>query len=368
MDAKNRNKAIKNLKAELKKIETNKFNFMFFVFDTKGTPNGELSYIYSMALCLKSLGYNVKMLHNEKEFVGVKEWLGEKYSNLPHFNVETDGVAISPSDFLIIPEIFSNVMFQTFNKKLPCKRIALLRNYGYLTEMVQPGVTWDNYGIQDCIVATNELKDKLNVIFPFVKHSHVINPFVDKAFFEKTDEMYPKKLIFNIIANNKNDVNSIVKEFFWRYPSYKWVAFREIKNLSTELLSNALKESFATIWVDEKTDFGATALAAMASNNIIIGKIPESPTEWVMKDDELQNNALWVYRKDDMFEIIADLTQSFLHNQIPEKIYNEMQNTAKAYSYTKFKNNVQTTYSSIVEERKNELKTLLNIANKNTEE
>ena len=66
------------------------------------------------------------MIHNEKDFIGVGDWLGEEYANLPHANVEKENVSISASDFLFIPEIFANVMMQT--KKLPCKRVILVQN------------------------------------------------------------------------------------------------------------------------------------------------------------------------------------------------------------------------------------------------
>ena len=69
-------KTIKNLKKELKKLEEKKFKIMFFIYDTKGVPSGSLTYIYQTAYTLKELGYNVQMLHTEKDFVGVGEWLG----------------------------------------------------------------------------------------------------------------------------------------------------------------------------------------------------------------------------------------------------------------------------------------------------
>ena len=53
--------------------------------DTKGNASGSLAYIYELASGLQDMGYNVGMLHSEEDFVGVNEWLGEKYAELPHF-------------------------------------------------------------------------------------------------------------------------------------------------------------------------------------------------------------------------------------------------------------------------------------------
>ena len=115
-----KDKIISNIKAEIGKIDSKKNRIYFFVIDTKGAPSGSLEYIYNLALILKEDGYDVSMLHTEDEFVGVESWLGKKYADLPHYNVNKGDVGTSPSDILFIPEIFSQVMNQT--KNLPCKR------------------------------------------------------------------------------------------------------------------------------------------------------------------------------------------------------------------------------------------------------
>ena len=105
-----KNDMLKVVNESISKLENKEFNIYFFVLDTKGNPSSSLEYIYQTALSLSKMGYNVAMLHQEKEFVGVREWLGDEYADLKHFNIEKDNVPISASDFLFIPEIFANVM------------------------------------------------------------------------------------------------------------------------------------------------------------------------------------------------------------------------------------------------------------------
>ena len=70
---------IKNIEGALKKLEDKKkVRLYFFIADSKGAPVGSLAYTYELAYKLQELGYNVKMLYAEKEFIGVKDWLGEK--------------------------------------------------------------------------------------------------------------------------------------------------------------------------------------------------------------------------------------------------------------------------------------------------
>ena len=81
---------LKVVEENIKRLENKDYSLYFFVLDTKGNPSSALEYIYQTALTLHKLGYKVKMLHEEKDFIGVGDWLGEEYANLPHANVETE--------------------------------------------------------------------------------------------------------------------------------------------------------------------------------------------------------------------------------------------------------------------------------------
>lgn len=356
---------IKKLEAEIKKIEDKKFKVFFFVVDTKGAPTGTLAYIYETAYQLKELGYNVQMLHAEKEFVGVESWLGEKYASLPHVNVDKDTPAVSPSDFLFIPEICTSIMAQT--KQLPCKRIAILQNYAYLTDTIPMGIGWNDLKINECVTTSERLANKITKCFPRVKAS-IVRPSIPEYFFDEATE--PQKLIINVVAKDKTDVNSIMKPFYWKFPMYNWVAFREVKNLPREEFAKTLREGIATIWADTFTDFGYSALEAMACKNIVIGKVPESTPEW-MEDAEgnLLDNGVWYYDSSNAQDLIAGVIQSFLSNNVPEKIYEDMTNTAKAYLPEGQKSDIQEVYvKGYFEERKKELQIAINVEKENNKE
>ena len=79
MEKNKKDNIIENIAKEISKLENREFTFFFFVIDSKGQSNGSVAYVYETALALSEVGYNVKMLHGEKEFVGVESWLGEKY-------------------------------------------------------------------------------------------------------------------------------------------------------------------------------------------------------------------------------------------------------------------------------------------------
>lgn len=353
---------ISKIENELKKLEDKKFNIFFYILDSKGNPSGSLKYIYETAIQLQEMGYNVQMLHNENEFVGVSEWLGEKYASLPHANIENDKINISPSDFLIIPEIFSNVMTQT--KKLPCKRIALLQNFNYLTEFIPVGVTWDDLGIYDVITTTKKQEEMIKEVFPNIR-SHIVRPSIHSVFRE---EIEPKKLIVNIIAKNQSDVNRIVKPFYWKAPIYKWVTFRDLRGLSENEFADALRESAITIWVDTDTYFGYSPLEAMKCGNIVIGKIPEIIPEWMEENGELKDNGLWFSEMKDIHILLANVINAWIYDKVPDTLMNNIKEMKNAYSLEEQINDIKKVYvNDLFEQRKNEFKVLLAQLNKKNE-
>lgn len=330
MDKKEIKTALNNIQNAIKKVEKKDFKLLFFVADSKGTPVGSLTYTYELAYELQEMGYKVQMLYAEKEdFVGVKDWLGEKYANLPHFDTAKQNIDVSPSDFLFIPELFSNVMVKT--KQLPCKKIAILQNFDYLTELIPLGTSWETFGIRDCITTSKEMAKRLHEVFPSIR-TYVVRPTIDKIFTPSDGA----KLIINIVSKDENDINRIVKPFKWRYPIYDFVTFRYINGRSREEEAKYLKEGAITVWADEKTDFGYSALEAMASGNIVIGKVPENVPEWMVDENgELLDNGIWFYKFRDVHAIIASVIQTLLYGKIPEGLYENMKETLSYYTKEK---------------------------------
>lgn len=349
----------------IKNIEDKTFNVFFFVMDSKGAPLGSLAYIYETAKHLHDIGYTVKMLHNEDEFVGVESWMGAEYASLPHFNTEKDSVAITASDFLFIPEVYSGVMTKT--KNLPCKRIAILQNFGYLTDTIPMGVSWDNLKMRDCVTTSESLRERLHSVFPEV-NVDIVKPGI-KSYFSYEHENTPKKLIINVVSKNPAEINSIIKPFYWKYPQYKWVAFRNVANVERTEFAKLLREGFATIWCDTATDFGYSALEAMAAGDIVIGKVPETAPEWMGKET-LNNNGLWFYNDLDAQDAIATAIQMFLtSSSIPSELKENMEKTVSEYQMKDYFKTVEDVYANIFERRKKEFETILSIIkNKEKEE
>lgn len=298
------------------KLKNKDYTLYFFVLDTKGNPSSSLEYIYHTALVLHERGHKVVMLHQDNEFVGVREWLGEKYSSLPHMNVEKDNVEISASDFLFIPEIFANVMLQT--KKLPCKRVVIVQNYTNVCEFMPVSQTLDSLGIIDVIATSKLQEEKIKSYFPNIR-TFVVTPSVKKMFRENND--IPRKMIINIVSKEQSDANRIVKPFYWKNPVYRWVTFRDIRGLSKEYTAEALREAAITVWVDDKTDFGTSLIEAVKCGGIVIAKVPNNIETWMKDGEELTKAILWFNDIDEISDLLPSVIHSWISDLVPEEVY-----------------------------------------------
>jgi len=353
-------KALDKVRAEIEKIDKKENNVFFFVLDTKGVASGSLEYIYKLAKIAKGEGYNVGMLYQldkDDEFVGVGEWLGDEYASLPHYNVSKDEVEITPADIVFIPEIFSTVMNQT--KKLPCKRVAILQNYDYLLEQMPFAAQWGDFAILDCVTNTEYNAELIKDIFPYIR-TKVVTPYIDKVF---GNTIEPKKMVINIVAKDQSDINKIIKPFYWKYPTFKWVSFRDLRGFSKEGFASALREAAATIWVDMDTSFGYSAIEAMKSGSIVIAKVPDTPLEWVDNDDNdgtLRNCCVWFENFHNIHRQIASVVRAWITDNVPSEIDVEAKKVTDMYSEERtikeFKNALEAYFSG----RRAELESLIN--------
>lgn len=350
---------ISRIQAEIDKIDKNENNIYFFVIDTKGNPSGSLEYIYKLALLLKRNDFNVTMLYQEDEFVGVREWLGDAYADLPHEDISKDDVSVSPSDILFIPELFSNIMTQT--KKLPCKRIVILQNYDYILEQMPLSVQWGDLGIMEAITNTDVNAELVKDIFPYIKTT-TIDPYIDNMF-GKTNE--PKKLIINIVAKDQRDVNRIIKPFYWKFPMYKWVSFRDLRGFPKELFAKCLREAAVTIWSDEATNFGYGALEAMKCGNIVLAKTPVQEQKWMVEDGDvnLKNCCVWFDSFHDVHKMIASVVRSWVTDNVPDVLGNVADETVSKYTEQNTEAQIVKYIQGVLDTRKMEMRNLINEIN-----
>lgn len=377
-------KAIERIEESIANLKENNFNIYFFVIDSKNVPNSSLAFIYELAKTLQDKKYNVTMLYQligeyteaeiyrkkkkgkpldyEKMFIGVEEWMGKEYSSIPHMNISHNQWKVAPSDILFIPEAFSSMMFQTYQYKAPCRRIILLQDFSHVTDFIPIGVEWKNYGIYDVVAITQQQEGLIKSVFPYVR-SKVLNPVIPTVF---RKPIKPKKLMVNVIASDQRIVNRIIKTFYWKYPVYKFISFVDLRNRKRDAFADQLRENAITVWVDNDTSFGHSALEALACESILIGKVPDNVPEWMVNGDGILSDCgIWTYDINNIPDLLASVIGSWMQDNIPEQLTNAMSETVEKYSYDKWSDNIDKMMSMVIDEQIKSFETIKSSIQKN---
>jgi hypothetical protein len=367
---------IKQVKEVLAKLESKDFNLYFFTLDTKGNPTAGIANIYEHVKILNSLGYKASILHEKNDYKlrgdqegnGISDWLGEEYASLPHTSIEGQQLNISPADFIIIPEIFANIMDQV--KTFPCKKVVLSQSYDYLLELLPIGKRWDaDYGFTDVITTTNKQANYLKSLFPAIK-THVV-PVSIPSYFKNSDK--PKIPVVSILTRNQGDAAKIAKSFYLQYPIYKWITFKELRGLPREQFATELAKSCLAVWVDDQSSFGTFPIEAIECNTAVIGKIPNMIPEWMESVDENNNvtikqNGVWTNTTLNIPELIATYLKVWLEDSVPSELTDAINEAKGKYTYEKQLEAATNVYSALYENRLNELKiSLETLENSQTE-
>lgn len=320
--------SIKNLREKNSRI-------YFFVQDTKNNARASVRYIYQMALTLKNAGFNPIMLHEKKDYTGVDKWLGAEYMEIQHNSIEEQKLEVTPEDFLVVPEIFGYVMEQV--KKLPCAKIVLVQSYAFITETLQPGQNWSQFGFHKCITTCGKQKEYVEKVMRQTSFD-IIEPVISSVF---EDRNLPPMPIIGVHTKEQEDAINIIKTFYLKFPQYRWFTFRDMRGLSEKDFATSMKECCLTVWVDDKSGFGTFPLESMSCGVPCLAKIPDLQPSWMNED-----NGIWINDVTLITDFIADFVQNWLEDNIKPELYTKMKETAEQFKdKQRFENEVVELFS-----------------------
>ena len=292
---------IEKLERSIQNLKNNTSRIYFLVQDTKGNPKASIEQIYVMAETLKKNNFNTIIIHETKDYKGVSEWLDPKYMEIPHVSIDEGALAISPEDFVVIPEIYGHVMEQL--KNYHCGKIVLCQAYDHMLETIPPGISWGQYGFLKCITTSEAQKEYIKQVFKNTSID-VLNPIISNKFSKKEK---PAKPIISIHTRDSRDTAKIIKSFYLKYPQYRWITFRDMRGIKLDDFAKFLKDSYLSVWVDDESAFGTYPLECMATGTPVIGKVPNLKPEWLSEE-----NGIWTYQFN---EIVA------VHGETPLHLY-----------------------------------------------
>lgn len=351
----------------IKEIENKDCNLYFFTLDTKGNPTAGVANIYQHVKTLTELGYKAHILHEKKDYkikgdqdgMGLEDWLGTEYANLPHTSVDSQSLTIKPSDFIFIPEIFATVMEQV--KNMPCKKIVFAQSVEYMFELLPVGKRWtSDYGFNDAITTSKTQSEYIKAHFPEI-NTHVVPVSISKAF-KPSDK--PKIPVVSIICRNHSDVLKITKSFYLQYPLYKWITFKELRGLPRDMFASELSKSCLSVWVDDLSGFGTFPIESMECETPIIGKVPNIVPEWMLSDDgngntSIRDNGIWTNTTQNIPELIGRYIKLWLEDSEPVDILTGMKASKGQYTEEKQAKVIEEVYANLMKNRIDELKEII---------
>jgi len=310
---------ISKLENSIENIKNKKSRIYFIVQDTKGNAKASLAYIYRFAMSLLNEGYNPIMLHEKTDYTGVSGWLGSEYDEkLPHKSIEGQNLEVAPEDFIVVPELFGFVMSQI--TKLPCGKIVLSQAYDHVLETLQPGENWNQLGFYKCITTSETQKEYLESVMRNVSYD-VLPPYISDNF---THQKFPPKPIIGIHSREQRDSINLIKNFYVKFPQYRWITFKDMRGLSEKEFANVIQDCFLSVWIDETSSYGTFPLESMKSGVPVLGLTPNMIPQWMNSD-----NGLWVNNKIQMVDFVADFLQNWLEDNVNETLYVEMKKTVE---------------------------------------
>jgi len=309
---------ITKLELSIENMKNKKSRIYLIAQDTKGNAKASIAYIYRLALSLLNAGYNPIILHETPDYTGVSEWLGEEYMTIPHKSIEGQNLEVSPEDLIVIPELYGFVMSQVNN--LPCGKIVLCQSYDYMLETLQPGQSWSDLGFLKCITTSNKQKEQIESVMRNVSFD-ILTPYISDNF---KPQKFPAKPIITVHSRDQRDTVNLIKSFYIKFPQYRWITFRDMRNLSEKEFANGLDESCLSVWIDESSAYGTFPLESMKSGIPVLGLVPNLIPEWMSED-----NGLWINNKIQLVDFIADYLQNWLEDNVNEDLFIEMRKTVE---------------------------------------
>lgn len=326
----------------IERIENKENKIFFFVQDTRGNAKASLVYLYDMAYTLHKDGYTVVMLHEKPDYTKIGEWSDLKYDELTHQSIEGTNLEVTPEDIMVVPEIFGFIMEQI--KNLPCGKIVITQAYDHVLETLTPGTSWPQLGFFKCITTSETQKNQVEKLMKRVTVD-VISPVISDKF-EK--QKYPAKPIIAVHTRDQRDGINLIKQFYLKYPQYRFFTFRDLRGASMDEFANAIQDAFLGVWVDPTSGFGTFPLECMKVGIPVLGLKPNLKPEWL--EDK---NGIWVDNQIMMVDIIADLIQTWLEDNLLKELYVEASNTAEKYTNKeKFESEVLEIFSDFSNKRK----------------
>jgi hypothetical protein len=326
------------IKLAKENLETKNFKILIFSPDTNQVATSTVYQLYFNVKALRNAGYNAYILSEKKDYAK-PEWIEDEMKDIPHISIE-EGLSAGPEDFLVIPEIFTNLMDQW--KDFPCEKIVICQSYDYMLDGLLPGISWSMFNIKNVITISDDLKNFIKETFGDfnVKKYKIGIP----EYFVKSSK--PKIPLIGFISRNPHDIQKLVKVFYAKYPHFRFLTFEDMRGKTRPDFAKTLGECFLSVWIDRIASFGTFPVESMKCGTLVIGLIPDKKPEYIV-----ENSGIWAYDIYQMADFIAQATSAWIEDNVGEVFYSTMKEVSSQYTQTESEKEIVKIYDEFVSER-----------------
>lgn len=339
---------IQNLEKAIERLKNNEHKVVFLVPDSNGIARASIAVTYHHALTLHNSGTKVIILHEKEDYLKVGSWLGAEYDELNHISIESNKLEVNASDFLIIPEVYGNIVEKTAH--LPCERIVFVQSLEYMLDTYAPGKSWLDYGTLETMTTSQEAKVALEDLL-YVENVKVVPIGVPDTFKPYTKL---KKPVVAILCKEPRKTAKLLKMFYLKYPYLRWITFRDMHGMTYNDFANNLSECILAVWSDQTSTFPLFLVEAMKCNLPIVAQMPTLLLDWMT--DEC---ASWAMTDHQMIELTAMFIKSWLEDHIPSEFENVHKQIEGKFTRTEMETAIVDTYVEYVNERINILSKMI---------
>lgn len=343
---------LEKLNEILSNVNSNNYTIYLYVPSIPDTVYAmAVEEIYNICFFLRKNNYNAFLItgedEKEPEYI-VPSFLSEELRSLPHLSPKKDNINVSPSDVMIVPEFFVNVMHQIFDAKIQCEKIVLCQSQIYMLDSLPPNHTWAAWGFNTILTTSSQLKE-------FIQRNSRVKYDIQDYTIGIPDYFKPKKLKKPIImyySREDANIKRLSKIFFMKYPELSWVLFERVQGaenfITREKFAEKMGETPFLLWLDKDAGFGTLPIEAMKSGAVVVGMLPEVEKDYTKTDD----TSIWSNSLEILAEQLGIVVKEWLADNIPAVVYENMEKVSSQYTVENHEKTLISAFSNIVEKRK----------------
>jgi predicted O-linked N-acetylglucosamine transferase (SPINDLY family) len=342
-------------------VESGSGTRWFFVPD-HAKESGGVKLIYDQVRCLNRHGHRAVIVHRQDGFVPT--WL------LPFFEQDSEGrlvdvpvvygapsdIPVQPWDTALIPEGFPDIMTDQHLVASTCHRVVLCQNWFYVLNVLPVGVTWEHFGIRDCLSVSQTQTDYLRELMPELRYQQVVG-HVSNEVFHPPDDPAVKRLRFAFIPSRDGGLKSdnVIKTFHALHPDLRHVEFVELSGMPVDVYAAVLRESAFYAHFDETSSWGTAPIEAFLSGCLVAGWDGVGGREYLSEENA------WLAPNGDIVGLaraMGRLVREHLAGSIPRTVDEHMAAATRLYTLDAEERSVLAAHAALSANRLSDLRAI----------